>query len=191
MTVKIDRQTLRARRKLREALLASVLELGWEKTSTQSICAHAKISRAAFEQQFADKEALLLSAFDDLPGIIKRTDDRAFAFVRDLIVQVRKFYPLTRALRKRAAEGVLPRLREIVADLVLLDLSPGKTKGGDGTRDVAAHYLGGAIVDAIVFWIDAGANDPRALEEMLRGMSSAARGELGPERTTVPEFRRK
>jgi AcrR family transcriptional regulator len=191
MSVKLDRQTLRARRKLREALLASVLQIGWEKTNTQSICAHAKVSRAAFEEHFADKEQLLLSAFDDLPGIIKRTDDKAFAFVRDLIVHVRKYYPLTRALRKRAADGVMPRLREVVADLVLLDLAPGRARGGDGARDVAAHYLAGAIVDAIVYWIDTGANDPRALEEMLRGMSNAARGELGPERTTVPEFRRR
>lgn len=181
---------LRTRRMLREALLASVLAHGWEKTTVQSICAQAKISRASFLAHFADKEELLLSGFDDLPGTLKRVDDRPFAFLRDLIAQVREYYPLTRALRKRDALTVVPRLHKLVAQLVILDIDPRRAHAGVAERDATARFIGGAIVDTIVWWLEEGATlDAGALEAMIRRMSVAALEQIvSPTRDTIPQF---
>lgn len=186
----IDRRMLRTRRMLREALLAAVLEHGWEKTTVQSICAHAKITPASFHALFADKEELLLSGFDDLPGTLKRVDDRPFAFLRDLIAQARKYYPLTRALRKREALQVVPRLHKLVIDLVMLDIEPRRAQASELLRDATARFIGGAIVDTIVWWLEDGAAvEAHALEAMIRAMSVAALAELAsPSRDTIPEF---
>lgn len=175
---------------LREALLAAVLEHGWEKTTVQSICAKAKISRAAFHAHFADKEELLLSGFDDLPGTVRRVDDRPFAFLRDLIANVREYYPLTRALRKRDMASVVPRLRNLVVQLVTLDIEPRRANAGPVERDTTAHFIGGAIVDTIVWWLEEGASlDAAALETRLRAMCVASLDQLGsPSRTTLTQF---
>lgn len=175
---------------LREALIASVLEHGWEKTTVQTVCVHAKMDRATFHGHFADTEELLLSAFDDLPGTLKRVDDRPFAFLRDLLAQVRAYYPLTRALRKRAMQTVVPRLRALVVDLVTLDVEPRRSSADDVERDATVRFIAGAIVDTVVWWLEEGAAvDARALEAMLRGMSTAALEVLAsPTRDTLPQF---
>ncbi|CAN5697719.1 hypothetical protein BH09MYX1_BH09MYX1_40070 [soil metagenome] len=186
----IDRRALRTRRTLREALIELVLAQGWEKTSVQAICDHVKMDRSTFLLHFADTEQLLLSAFDDLPGTLKRVDDRPFAFLRDLIVQVRAYYPLTRAIRKRASLTVVPRLRSLVVALVTLDVEPRRSTAGAVERDATARFIAGGIVDTLVWWIEEGAAvDARALEATLRGMSTAALGELAsPTRDTLPQF---
>jgi AcrR family transcriptional regulator len=175
----LDRRTLKTRKLLREALLASVLERGWEKTTAQSVCEHVGVGKSTFSAHFADKEELLLSAFDDLPGTLKRVDERPFSFVRDLIVQVRDYYPLTRALRKRAFQTVSARLHDVVMQLVMLDVEPRRGRASEAERDVTARFIGGAIVDAIVGWIDDGARlDVRTLEGVIRRMSTAALAQL-------------
>lgn len=186
----MDRRTLRTRRMLRQALLASVLEHGWQKTSVQTICVQAGISRASFVAHFADKEELLLSGFEDLPGTLKRVDDRPFAFLRDLIAQVKEYYPLTRALRKRDALTVVPRLHKLVAQLVILDIDPRRTHAGESERDATARFIGGAIVDTIVWWLEErGDLDAASLEAMIRKMSVAALDQIGsPARDTIPQF---
>lgn len=181
---------------LREALLASVMAHGWQKTSVQTICAQAGISRAGFLAHFADKEELLLSGFEDLPGTLKRVDDRPFAFLRDLIAQVRAYYPLTRALRKRDALKVVPRLHKLVAQLVTIDIAPRQpnataTATTTATeRDATSRFIGGAIVDTIVWWLEEGTSlDANAVEAMIRKMSVAALEQMGaPLRDTLPQF---
>ena len=154
------------------------------------ICERAKLKPSTFHDQFADKDELLVSVYDDLPGTLKRIDDKPFAFLSDLVAQVRTFYPLTRALRKRTSQEVVPRLRTVVFDLVLLDLEPHRAHASEAERDTTAHFLAGAIVDSLIWWLDEGpALDAGAIEARLRGMCAAVLAELGtPSRATLPEF---
>jgi AcrR family transcriptional regulator len=176
-----DRRILRLRRRLREALFACVLEAGWERASITAICARAEVPRTSFTSQFADKEALLLSGLDDLPALMRRTDDRPFAFARDLIAHMRDYYPLTRALRKRMSQTVIPRLRKLVLDLVTADVGVTYPKLRVEVRDATAHLISGGMVESIVGWLDAGAKlEPRALEATIRTMSVAALDSVRP-----------
>ena len=61
-----DRRILRTQERLREAVIVSILEKGWEATSVADVCERADVARSTFYLHYADKEDLLLSGFDHL-----------------------------------------------------------------------------------------------------------------------------
>ena len=71
----VDRRVARTRRHLHEALVALILEKGWDAISVQDVCDKADIGRSTFYTHFADKEELLLSGFDMLKGMMRAIDD--------------------------------------------------------------------------------------------------------------------
>src|SRR5687768_13088670 len=72
MTTPVDPRVVRTRRQLRDALVASILERGWEAVSVTDVCERAEIGRSTFYVHFADKEELLLSGFDELHAALDR-----------------------------------------------------------------------------------------------------------------------
>src|SRR3954469_23951916 len=61
-----DRRVRRTRRLLREALLALVLEKGYEAVTVQDVLDRADVGRATFYAHFRDKDDLLISGADEL-----------------------------------------------------------------------------------------------------------------------------
>src|SRR4051812_15011818 len=61
-----DRRVRRTRRNLTDALIGLILERGYEAITVQDILDRADIGRSTFYAHFRDKDALLLSCFDDL-----------------------------------------------------------------------------------------------------------------------------
>ncbi len=61
-----DRRVLRSRRLLQEALVALILERGYDAVTVQAVLDRADVGRATFYAHFESKEALLLSLFEDL-----------------------------------------------------------------------------------------------------------------------------
>jgi AcrR family transcriptional regulator len=70
-TDKRDRRIERTRRTLREALIALILERGWDDISVQDVCNRADVGRSTFYTHFADKEELLVGGFDDLRKVLR------------------------------------------------------------------------------------------------------------------------
>jgi AcrR family transcriptional regulator len=70
-----DRRVRRTRRNLHEALIAMILERGYEYITVQDILDRADVGRSTFYAHFRDKEALLLSSFDDLRADLQRDID--------------------------------------------------------------------------------------------------------------------
>jgi AcrR family transcriptional regulator len=62
----LDRRVRRTRRTLAEALIALILERGYERITVQDILDRADVGRSTFYAHFRDKEALLLACFDDV-----------------------------------------------------------------------------------------------------------------------------
>src|SRR3954447_21575352 len=99
-----DRRVQRTRRHLREALMALILERGWDAVSVRDVCEKADVGRSTFYVHFADKENLLLSGFDDLHAAMDEIRSHAgapFGFIEPLIVHV--------AEHKRLLQAVLGR----------------------------------------------------------------------------------
>jgi AcrR family transcriptional regulator len=63
-----DRRVQRTRRLLLDALVAQILEKGYESVTVQDIIDHANVGRSTFYAHFQDKEDLLLSGFEILRG---------------------------------------------------------------------------------------------------------------------------
>ena len=61
-----DRRVQRTHRGLHEALVALMIERGWDEIGVQDICAQADIGRSTFYMHFSSKEKLLISSFDAL-----------------------------------------------------------------------------------------------------------------------------
>ncbi|HZQ38379.1 MAG TPA: TetR/AcrR family transcriptional regulator [Dehalococcoidia bacterium] len=61
-----DRRVLRSRRLLQEALVALILERGYDAVTVQAVLDRADVGRATFYAHFDGKEALLLSLFEEL-----------------------------------------------------------------------------------------------------------------------------
>lgn len=59
---KTNRRVQRTRRRLREALIALVLERGWERTTVQDVCDRADVGCSTFYLHFQSKEKLLTQA---------------------------------------------------------------------------------------------------------------------------------
>ncbi len=63
---KPDRRIQRTRQLLHEALITLILEKGYDAITVQDILERANLGRSTFYAHYQDKEALLLSGFQEL-----------------------------------------------------------------------------------------------------------------------------
>ena len=61
-----DRRIRRTRRALQDALVALIVERGYQRTTVQDVLDRADVGRSTFYAHFRDKDALFASCFDDL-----------------------------------------------------------------------------------------------------------------------------
>lgn len=169
-----DRRTLRTRRALRDALLALLLEKSWDELSVQDICARADIGRSTFYLHFPSKEELLIGSLDDLRAALNASADasstnktpRPLAFLRGLLDHLQEQRQLCRSIfGRRSAHTVQVRFRELVTKLVADDLAA--FAPANWQREAAAHYLAGALVEMLAWWIDGRPMRPVAEIEQL------------------------
>lgn len=167
-----DRRVQRTRRTLRDALVALILERGWEQVSVQDVCDRADVGRSTFYTHFADKEELLLSGFDELRKVLRAQHvaaaeaGRPLGFARALLEHAHENLRLFRALiGKRSGQLVQRRFRELVLELVAEDLADLAPAGPvlDGT----VHYVGGAFLELLTWWLDSRSPLPPADVEAL------------------------
>ena len=154
-----DRRVQRTRRTLREALIALMIERGWDAVSVQDVCERANVGRSTFYTHFADKEELLVGGFEDLRRMIRAqlasatSPTEPLRFARGIIEHAYENQRLFRALvGKRSGQLVLTRFRELIVDLVQEDLSPVCQPGP--RKDAVAHFIAGAFLELLAWWLE-------------------------------------
>jgi AcrR family transcriptional regulator len=170
-----DRRTRRTRRALADALLSLLPERGWDELSVQDICQRADVGRSTFYAHFRSKEELLTGSLDELrqslhERMLQASDDPAaspLGFVGGLIDHVREQRKLSRAIfGRRSGHVVQMRFREMVARLVGESLARVAPPGW--RRDAATHYIAGALVELLAWWLDArSARSAQEVEEFF------------------------
>jgi AcrR family transcriptional regulator len=170
----MDRRVLRTRRVLREALLALIFERGWDRVTVHDVCARADVGRSTFYTHFADREDLLLSGFVDLKAELRARDPRPLGFVGGLIAHVDQNRALARrVLRRRGGPPVRQRIGQLVVELLEEDLAAMELPPGL-VRTATARYLGGALLDLLLWRLEGAELSGTELEALSHRLSEPA-----------------
>lgn len=155
---KEDRRVQRTHRALREALVALILERGWDGFGIRDLCERADVGRSTFYLHFADKEDVLGSGLADLRRGLRAHaaaagGGRPLAFARGVIEHAHDHVRVFRAtLGKRGGQIVQRKFRELVRALVQEDLSPLIPAGP--RRDGAVAFLAGGFSDLVIWSLE-------------------------------------
>ena len=146
-----DRRVVRTREALRDALIALMVERGWDEVGIRDVCARASVGRSTFYTHFADKEELLLSGYDDLRRMLRsvgRGDSRKpLAFTRGLFEHAHDNKRMFRALvGKRSSQVAQTRFLQLVVELTREDLA--------GNGETTVQYVAGAFFQLLIWWVD-------------------------------------
>ena len=180
-----DRRVQRTRRALREALVALMVERGWDEIGVQDICGQANVGRSTFYMHFSSKEELLISSFDNLRqelrarnATVTERGEGPLPFAHGMIEHAYANQRLFRAaIGKRSGYVVQRHFRELVAGLVQEDLSALAPAGWQ--RDASVRYLAGAFVELLTWWLDGRrAQKPGEIERLFDTLTKSAIGQL-------------
>jgi len=168
-TPKIDRRVQRTRQLLRDALMALIVEKGYDAISVQDITDHANVARPTFYLHYKDKEELLLSSvqeiYDDLAQnhpvvsyedvskedlINQFIDDSDFKHVAEHI----HFYEAM--LSSKGTPRFIPSILEYLTNLMQNDVLQPLLKDDKNTRlpvGFMASFLAGAEIGVVNWWL--------------------------------------
>jgi len=196
-----DRRVQRTRQLLQDALIAMMIEKGYEATTVQDIIDRANVGRATFYAHFADKEALLASRIEDLRAMLTQQQqqaletrggvrERGLGFSLAMLEHARSHLPLyAMIVGQPSGAFVVQRIHRTIADLVALDLKGLGFKGTAEQRALATEYVAGAFMAVLTWWLDHGAKlPPQEVDVIVRRlvMQGLAAGELPSDEEKAP-----
>jgi AcrR family transcriptional regulator len=178
----IDRRVDRSRRKLHDALVAMILERGWDRVSVRGVCDRAGVGRSTFYVHFADKEDLLIGGLDTVRDDLRAMRSKQpFGFLRGLFEHAGQSRRLFHAvIGKHSGLAVQRRLRQVVLELTVDDLSAQQVP--ESRLQMTSRFLSGALVELLIWWVESpstvSARDVEAMfVRMATNVLEAARDE--------------
>lgn len=142
---------------VQEALVALILEKGYEAVTVTDIIARADVGRSTFYSHFTDKQDVLLSNLDELAFLRPPSGGgpgELFAFSLPMFEHVREQERLVRALLGRHGGGTVHAYGEqVLAGLVRDDLL---AAGGRASAalDLMVVCVVGAFMGLLRAWVD-------------------------------------
>jgi len=126
-----DRRVQRTRKLLQEALIALVLEKGYEAVTVQDIIDRANVGRSTFYAHFLDKQQLLLSGFEELRVFLAQqhvamaaSGERRLGFSLAMFEHACSYRPVYRALiGKQSGAVVRKQMQQMLTELVRNELA--------------------------------------------------------------------
>ena len=165
---KLDRRVQRTRAQLKQALLALIVEQGYDDLTIQDITDRADLRRATFYLHYRDKEELLFSALGDsfqallessshhMEGdpIAGKTQVEPYLA---LLQHVADYHQLYRTiLASTSGARIAARLRDFLADILLQTL-PSQDhllQASEVPREAIAYFMAGSELALITWWLD-------------------------------------
>jgi AcrR family transcriptional regulator len=179
-----DRRVRRTRRLLREALVALILEKGYDRVTVQDVLDRADLGRATFYAHFRDKDDLLVSGFEALRESLRQHLARVARLPRadehrpvdglglagalfDHAGQQRRLY---RALvGRRGGAAVLKHAREQFTALVrehLEEAAANRQAAPPVPLEVTVQFVVSAFLGVLTWWLDS--DPPHTAEQIGR-----------------------
>jgi AcrR family transcriptional regulator len=194
---KIDRRTNRTRRRLRDALMALILEKGYDAVTVEDITSRADLGRTTFYLHYKDKEELLIESIDAIANDLKAQVDllggaHAIGDVQPRPIHLAFNHAAEHAdlyriiLQGEGATKTATRLRQIISDGALEFIQARMQviqSGVEPTVDVhlIADYFASALLGFMTWWLEAGSPYPpdQMADIFLLLFFNGARGTLG------------
>jgi AcrR family transcriptional regulator len=158
-----DRRVQRTRKLLQDALIALVLEKGYEAVTVQDIIDRANVGRSTFYAHFLDKQQLFLSGFEQLREFLAQQHAFASAegacklsFSLGMFEHVQGYLRLYRALvGKQSGAIVAVHMQQMITELVREELAA--LAPHDATlipREIVIQYTVSAFLGLLTWWAD-------------------------------------
>ncbi len=176
---KIDRRIQRTRQLLQDALIALILEKGYDKITVQNIIDRANVGRSTFYAHFLDKDDLMVSNLEGLrdelgPHFAPSDEDGAQDVMIPSLVLFRhtqRQHHLYKAMiGGRGIDIVLEAIREGWTTHVRAHIERTEREGKRLTVpiEILTIHLAGSLLNMLTWWLD---NDmpysPERMNEMF------------------------
>lgn len=180
----IDRRVGRTQAALHRALISLILERGYDSITVEEICQIANVGRSTFYLHYTSKDDLKQSGLDSLRRQLADTAAREmhpdsprerFGFSLAMFEHARDHIDLYQALAgSRGGTLALGTIRQILSDLVRDELAakPETPSPDPIPRDLVVHYVVGAFMAVLTWWLDGGAKlPPQRIDAMFRRLT--------------------
>ncbi|HEX4814162.1 MAG TPA: TetR/AcrR family transcriptional regulator [Nonomuraea sp.] len=152
-----DRRVRRTRRLIQEALVALILEKGYDAVTVSDIVDRADVGRSTFYAHFTDKQDVLFSTMRDLAflhPVPAAGSAELFAFSRPMFEHVREQERLVRALMGRRGGGLVhARGERLLSALVRNELVAAGARSSPAL-DLLVACVVGAFMGLLRAWVD-------------------------------------
>ncbi len=164
---KEDRRIGRTRRMMHEALMALIVEKGYESVTVQDILDRADLGRSTFYSHYRNKDELLLSGFDHLRAMLEKQyqglkpsekggTEAGFNLSLEFFRHAGQNLRLYKAIVGRESGQLIMRY----IHRYLFDLARGRLADAVKNRktavrtDAAAHWLVSSFLSLLTWWLD-------------------------------------
>jgi AcrR family transcriptional regulator len=185
-TPKIDRRAARTRDELHQALMSLILEKGYGEVTVAEICDSANVGRSTFYAHFTCKDDLRRHGVDHVRQAILQqrreavskngeSHDRPLAFSLTMFEHARDHLDRHKALAgSDGGSVILATIRQTLSDLVDDELASRAEKDSVKIpRDLVIHYVVGAFMGVLTWWLDGGAKlPPEEVDVMFRRLAT-------------------
>lgn len=158
-----DRRIQRTRQGLQEALLALILEKGFDAVTVQDVIDRANVGRSTFYAHFQDKEDLLLSGFEHLRTEFERffmeqavTDESPWALSLSMFQHAESRRDIYKALAgKQGGNIALAHIQKYLYVYLLEHLKEQLPKRKKSIPpEVLTHYIASSFISLLTWWLN-------------------------------------
>lgn len=163
-----DRRIRRTRAALHQALIALVLERGYDAVTIKDVVDRANVGRSTFYAHYPSKEDLLTAEVDDLRVLLTSRQraalarrgaisERSLGFSRTFFEHAQEYRDIYRALAgERGATIVIARIRALLTGLVreeLVQIAPAMARA-EIPRSALIQFVVGALMSILTWWLE-------------------------------------
>ena len=156
-----DRRVRKTRQALQEALIALILEQGYESITVQDILDRANVGRSTFYAHFLDKEALLRSQFEHLQADFDRywqdrspSENAITDFSRVMFRHAQDYHRVYKAVvGKHSGHLIQQQLQTYLITRIQPHLAQQRTTESI-PPDLLAHYVVNSFMVLLIWWLD-------------------------------------
>jgi AcrR family transcriptional regulator len=185
-----DRRVRRTRRALHDALLAMMIEKGYDAVTVQDIIDRADVGRSTFYSHFTDKADLLQQGCDNLRALLDQpgptgptNPGRPFRFSLPMFQHAQEQRRLVEALAGRRGGPILEQLERVLAEIVRDELArlTDRRRNPVVPTDATVRFVVGAYLAVLNWWLaDPDGYPPERADEVFQTLvAPGVRAALG------------